>query len=203
MGEGWGVAQSFVFYGCLTPYQLYPELHPDVFWYRLSSMAPKKYVQKSSCYSFSHMFDVKTKLNIVYENLKTKIFSRDTYYSPDALNIKYFWTLSYNHWVFLASLNYPILNFKKMICPKNVWMRHWYARFIFNNYRSFVNSLLHLVRSCMVMEFTYVKVATVKFRKTRALVIRLCLSYLVNGYQENYGYYRWEIRQLARESPCC
>ena len=27
--------------------------------------------------------------------------------------------------VYWASLNYPILNFKKMVSPKNVWIRHW------------------------------------------------------------------------------
>ena len=26
---------------------------------------------------------------------------------------------------FWVSLNYPILNFKKTVCPKNVWMQHW------------------------------------------------------------------------------
>ena len=53
-----------------------------------------------------------------------------------------------------------------MVCPKNVWMWHWYPRFIFNNYRSFVNSLLHLVRPNVVV-FTYVKVATVKKKKKK------------------------------------
>ena len=42
---------------------------------------------------------------------------------------------------------------------------------IFNNYRSFVNSVLQLVRSYAVMVFTNVKVATVKLRKTRSLAI--------------------------------
>ena len=39
---------------------------------------------------------------------------------PNALNIKYFWTLSYNNWGgggFGVSLNHPILNFKKTVCP--------------------------------------------------------------------------------------
>ena len=42
---------------------------------------------------------------------------------------------------------------------------------IFNNYRSFVNSVLQLVRSYAVMVFTNVKAATVKLRKTRSLAI--------------------------------
>ena len=46
------------------------------------------------------------------------LFKRHKYPSPDALNIKYFWTLSYKHWGFLVSLNYPILNFKKKVCPQ-------------------------------------------------------------------------------------
>ena len=41
-------------------------------------------------------------MNITYEYLKTKIFSRDKYPSTKALNIKYFWTLSYNNWEFLS-----------------------------------------------------------------------------------------------------
>ena len=46
--------------------------------------------------------------------LKNKnLFKRHKYPSPNALNIKYFWTLSYNHWAFLVSLNWPILKFKK------------------------------------------------------------------------------------------
>ena len=35
--------------------------------------------------------------------LKNKnIFKRHEYPSPNALNIKYIWTLSYNHWGFLS-----------------------------------------------------------------------------------------------------
>ena len=78
-----------------------------------------------------------------------------------------------------------------------------YNRFICNNYRSFVNSLLHLVRSYVVMVFTYVKVATIKLRKTKFIVVQLRVSYWVNGHQENYGHHRQEFRQLARDSSCC
>ena len=78
-----------------------------------------------------------------------------------------------------------------------------YERLIFSNCRSFVNSLLHLVRSCMVMVFTYKKVATVKLRKPRSLVMQLRISYLVNGHQENYDHHRREFSRLARESSCC
>ena len=74
---------------------------------------------------------------------------------------------------------------------------------IITNYRSFVNSLLYLVRSYVAMILTYVKVATLKLRKTRSIVMQFRLSYEVNGYQENYGHQRREFRQLARDSSCC
>ena len=88
---------------------------------------PKKCTQKSYCNTSSiYIYHAKTKWNIVYEYLKTKIFSRDTNILPQmnwtsnifgqsAKNIGGFW----------ISLNYPTLNFKKTVCPKNVWMRHW------------------------------------------------------------------------------
>ena len=50
-----------------------------------------------------------------------------------------------------------------------------YNSLIFNNYSSFVNSLLHIVRSYVVMVFTYVKNATEKL-KTRSLVMQLLIS---------------------------
>ena len=88
--------------------------------------APKKVLTTL----FPYIVHVKTKWNIVYKNLKTKIFSRDTnilpqmhwtsnIFGPPATTIGGFW----------VSLNYPILNFKKTVCPKNVWIRHcWYRR---------------------------------------------------------------------------
>ena len=75
---------------------------------------------------FPDIFHVKTKWNIVYKFLKTKIFSRHK-------NI-----LSQMHWKsnifghsastnggFWVPINYPILNFKKTVCPTQVWMWHW------------------------------------------------------------------------------
>ena len=45
--------------------------------------ALRKYAQKNSCNTFSiYIFHVKTKWNIIYEYLKTKIFSRDTTILP-------------------------------------------------------------------------------------------------------------------------
>ena len=74
---------------------------------------------------FPYIFHIKTKWNIVYKYLKTKIFSRDTNILPQM-----HWTSNiFGHsattiGVFWVSLNYPILNFKKMVCPKNVWIWH-------------------------------------------------------------------------------
>ena len=67
----YGLAEWPVFYESM--------LHPDVFWYCLNGMgAQKKCAQKSSVTLFPYIFHVKTIGNIVYEYLKTKIFSRDT-----------------------------------------------------------------------------------------------------------------------------
>ena len=74
---------------------------------------------------FPYIFHVKPTWNIVYKYLKTKIFSRDSnillqmhwtsnIFQHSATIIGSFWVL----------LNYPILNFKKTVCPKNVWMQH-------------------------------------------------------------------------------
>ena len=75
---------------------------------------------------FPYIFHVKPKWNIVYEYLKTKIFSRD---SNILAQMHWTWNilnLSYNYWGgFRVSLNYPILNFKKTVCPKNVCLWHW------------------------------------------------------------------------------
>ena len=74
---------------------------------------------------FPCMFHVKPKWNIVYKYLKNKKFFKIPKYR------------SQTHWtsnIFVhsatiigglgVSLNYPILNLKKTVCPKNVWMRH-------------------------------------------------------------------------------
>ena len=100
--------------------------HPDVFWYRLNGMGAQKNVTKDRVTFFLYLFLVQTEWNIVYEYLQTKIFSRDTNILPQT-----HWTSNiFGHSAtttggFSVSLNYPILNFKKTVCPKNVWMRHW------------------------------------------------------------------------------
>ena len=77
--------------------------HPDVFWYHLNSMGTQKNVPKKVLVTFfPYIFHIKTRWNIVYKCLKTFLFKRHKYPSPNALNIKYFWTLSYNHWEFLG-----------------------------------------------------------------------------------------------------
>ena len=58
------------------------------------------------------MLHVKPKWNIVYKYLKNKIFfKRLKYPFPNALNIRYFWTLSYNYWGFagITKLSNPQL----------------------------------------------------------------------------------------------
>ena len=63
--------------------QLYAVPHPDVFWYRLNGMGARKNTpEKVLAKLFPYTFHVKIKLNIVYENLKRKIFSRDTNILP-------------------------------------------------------------------------------------------------------------------------
>ena len=105
------------------------ERHPDVFSYHLNSKGTQKNVPKIVLGILSpHIIHVKTTWNIVYKFLKMKVFSKDTNILPQI------------HWIsnifehsattiggFCVPLNYPILNFKKTVCPKNVWMRHWMA----------------------------------------------------------------------------
>ena len=100
--------------------------YPDIFWYHLKVMGTqKKCTQKFLVLLFQYIFHVKSKWNIVYKYLKTKIFSRDTnilpqmhwtsnIFGPLASTIREFW----------VSLNFAILNFKKTVCPKKFWMRH-------------------------------------------------------------------------------
>ena len=57
---------------------------------------------------FPYKFHIKTKWNIVYKYLKTKLFEFS------ATIIEGFW----------VSQNYPILNFKKMACPKSILIWH-------------------------------------------------------------------------------
>ena len=103
--------------------------HPDVFWYRLNGMGDqKKCAQKVLSTLFSYIFHIKTKWKIVYEYLKTKIFSSDTNILPQMHWIPNIFRHSATTiWGFGVSVNYPILNFKKKVCQKNVWMRHWRA----------------------------------------------------------------------------
>ena len=89
--------------------------------YKRQKNSPKKVLVTL----FPYIFHVKTKWNIVYEYLKTKISSRDTNIFPQM------------HWIsnifgpsaktigrFGVSRNDPILNFKKTVCLKNFRMRH-------------------------------------------------------------------------------
>ena len=62
---------------------------------------PKKMCPKSSCNLFLYIFYAKTKYSLWI--LKNKnLFMSHKHPSPNALNIKYFWTLCCNHWGFLS-----------------------------------------------------------------------------------------------------
>ena len=67
---------------------------------------PKKCTQKSSCNFFSIYISSKTKTKYNLQILENKnLFKILKYPSPNALNIKYFWTLSHNYWEFLGITN--------------------------------------------------------------------------------------------------
>ena len=87
---------------------------------------PKKMHPKSSCNLFSIHISCLNYMKYSIRIVKNKnLFKRHKYPSPNAFSIKYFWTLSCNHWGgFWVSLNYPILNFKKTVCPKTFWVQH-------------------------------------------------------------------------------
>ena len=55
--------------------------------------------------------------------LKSKnLVRRHNYPSPNALNIEFYGPSATIIGGFWVSLIYSILNFKKMVCPKKVWM---------------------------------------------------------------------------------
>ena len=59
---------------------------------------------------------------LIFKN--KNLFKRQKYPSPNTLNIKYFEHSPITIMGFGVSLKYPIFNFKKTVCPKNVWMQH-------------------------------------------------------------------------------
>ena len=123
---------------CTIPNYITTMPHPDVFWYHLKGMCTQKNMSKNVLETlFPYIFYIKTKWNIVYEYLKTKIFSRDTsilpqmhwtsnIFVPSATTIGEFW----------VPLNYLIFNLKKKVCPKNLWM--WYWTKFFHSMKSFI-----------------------------------------------------------------
>ena len=89
---------------------------------------PKKWTQKGLVTLFRYIFHVKTKWNIVYKYFFKKIFSRNANILPQKhLTLNIFGHSLTTIGSFWVSLNYPILNFKKTVCPENVWMQHWRA----------------------------------------------------------------------------
>ena len=82
---------------------------------------PKNVPKKVLVTLFPYIFHVKRKWNIVYRYLKTKTVSRESNILPQrhwTSNIfGHSATITGGFWV---SLNYPMLNFKKTVRPKNV-----------------------------------------------------------------------------------
>ena len=65
---------------------------------------PKKCAQNSSWNTFSTYNSCKNYMKHCLQILKNEsLFKRHKYPSSNSLNIKYFWTLSYNHWGFLCT----------------------------------------------------------------------------------------------------
>ena len=82
--------------------------HPDVFWYRLNSMGAQKNAPKKFLVTFSIYISCKNYVKYSWQILKIiNLFKRHKYPSPNALNIKYFWKLSYNHWGFFCITKLP------------------------------------------------------------------------------------------------
>ena len=87
---------------------------------------------------------------------------------------------------FWASLNYPILNFKKTVCPKNVWMRH----------------CLHKMMICLGTFFIFFKififqvVSGVKGQKMAQNDKKFCLSHFIS--QGLYIKWFWFTVHLCR-----
>ena len=117
--------------------------YPDVFWYHLNGMSVQKMASKKVLVTlFCYIFHEKTEWNIVYKYLKTKTCSRDTNILPQVHwtpnNFRNSATTIGGFWV---SLNYPLLNFKKLVCPKNIWMQHCLD--LFNIFNIIIMKFIH------------------------------------------------------------
>ena len=95
-------------------------------WYRLKGMSVQKNSpQKFLVTLFPYIFPVKTKWNIACQYSKTKRFSRNTIiFTQMHWKSNIFGTSVTTIGVFGISPNRPILNLKKTVCPKKVWIRH-------------------------------------------------------------------------------
>ena len=78
------------------------------------------------------------------------IFKRHKYPSPNALNAKYLWTLSYILF-FGVSLKYPLIKFKKTVCPKSVWMRHY----LYHTKHTYTQSCSNFIKVCTCREWNH------------------------------------------------
>ena len=106
-----------------TPYwQCLIQMYFGTVW---TVWVPKKMCSKKVLVIlFPYIFHVKP--NYSLQILKNKVISRDSNILPQM-----YWTSDiFGHSAtiiggFQVSLNYSFLNFKKMVCPKNIWMQHW------------------------------------------------------------------------------
>ena len=99
----------------LHTYIQYPiQMYFGTIW---TGWVPKNCAEKVLVTLVSYIFHVKTKWKIVYEYLKTKIFSRDTNILPQM-----YWTSN-----IFGPFSFPRKeNKKKTAFPKNSWMQHWH-----------------------------------------------------------------------------
>ena len=106
-----------------TPYwQCHIQMYFGTVW---MAWVPKKMCSKKVLVILlPYIFHVKPKYSL--QILKNKVISRESNILPQM-----HWTSDiFGHSAtiigsFQVSLNYPFLNFKKMVCPKSVWMQHW------------------------------------------------------------------------------
>ena len=108
------------------------------------------------------------------------LFKRHKYPSPNALNIKHFWTLIKTIGGSWVSLNRLILNFKKTSCPKNVWMQHCTQ----GHASTTVYSEMTSTRKIFFLKFWYLKQIYLKRRS----------YHVMNGSQQSLSLLRQNLQ---------
>ena len=109
---------------CLPFLHASPVPYPDVFWYRLNGMGAQKSSYNTFSISVSRKNWIKHSLQMIDAidtNILPQIHWTLNIFGPSATTIG-----GYG-----VSLNYPILNFKKSVCPKSIWMQYCSSALIF------------------------------------------------------------------------